>query len=69
MLTQASVYLMIVGTLIAASGDLAFNLRGYTFLMTNNLCTAAQSIVVKQKLMKKVRVFIGRDFNERSFEG
>ena len=55
MITQTSVYLMIVGAMIAASDDLAFNWFGYVFLMINNLCTAAQSVVIKQKLINKVR--------------
>ncbi|CAF3588528.1 unnamed protein product [Rotaria sp. Silwood1] len=50
---QASVYLMLVGAMIAASDDLTFNWFGYVFLIMNNLCTAAQGIVTKQKLINK----------------
>ncbi|CAF4618527.1 unnamed protein product, partial [Rotaria sp. Silwood2] len=54
LLAQASVYLMLIGAIIAASDDLSFNWFGYIFLIGNNICTAAQGIVVKQKLVNKV---------------
>lgn len=54
LISQASVYLMVMGALIASSDDLSFNLLGYTFLMSNNFFTAAQGIVMKQKLVSKV---------------
>jgi hypothetical protein len=51
---QLSVYLMVFGALIASSGDLTFNWFGYTFLSINNLCTAAQGVMIKKKLVNKV---------------
>ncbi|CAF0875222.1 unnamed protein product [Adineta steineri] len=49
-IAQASVYLMVIGALIASGDDLTFNWFGYTFLTLNNLSTTAQGIVIKQKL-------------------
>ncbi|CAF0744014.1 unnamed protein product [Adineta ricciae] len=57
LIAQASVYLMVIGALIASGDDLTFNWFGYTFLTVNNLCTTAQGIVMKQKLVNK-------DFNQ-----
>jgi len=54
-MSQASVYLMVLGALIAASDDLAFNWFGYMFIIINNLCTATQGVVIKQKLVNKVK--------------
>ncbi|CAF1166445.1 unnamed protein product [Rotaria sp. Silwood1] len=54
---QLSVYLMVIGALIASGDDLTFNLFGYVFLSINNLCTTAQGVVMKQKLVNK-------DFNQ-----
>jgi hypothetical protein len=45
---------MLVGAMIAASDDLTFNWFGYIFLLINNICTAAQGIIIKQKLVNKV---------------
>lgn len=45
---------MVLGALIAWSDDLTFNWTGYMFLMGNNLTTAVQGIVIKQKLVNKV---------------
>ncbi|CAF3889252.1 unnamed protein product [Rotaria sordida] len=59
LIAQASVYLMLIGAMIAASDDLTFNWSGYVFLIMNNLCTAAQGIVIKQKLINK-------EFNQNS---
>jgi hypothetical protein len=53
-IAQASVYLMVIGALIASGDDLTFNWFGYMFLSVNNLCTAAQGVVIKQKLVNKV---------------
>ncbi len=46
---------MVIGALIASGDDLTFNWFGYTFLTVNNLCTAAQGVVIKQKLVNKVK--------------
>ena len=46
---------MLLGAMIAASDDLTFNWFGYIFLFINNLCTAAQGVYIKQKLVNKVR--------------
>lgn len=46
---------MLLGAMIAASDDLTFNWFGYIFLLMNNFCTAAQGIVIKQKLVNKVK--------------
>ena len=54
LISQASVYLMLIGALIASGDDLTFNLFGYVFLTANNIFTAAQGIVMKQKLVNKV---------------
>jgi solute carrier family 35 protein len=55
LIAQSSVYLMLVGAMIAASDDLTFNWFGYVFLLMNNFCTAAQGVVIKQKLVNKVK--------------
>jgi hypothetical protein len=55
LISQASVYLMLIGALIASSDDLTFNWFGYLFLTINNLCTTAQGVVIKQKLVNKVK--------------
>ncbi|CAF1111488.1 unnamed protein product [Adineta steineri] len=52
-IAQFSVYIMLTGAMIAASDDLTFNWFGYIFLSINNLCTAAQGVVIKQKLVNK----------------
>ncbi|UJR14590.1 hypothetical protein I4U23_001585 [Adineta vaga] len=57
LIAQASVYLMVIGALIASGDDLTFNWFGYTFLFVNNLSTAIQGVVIKQKLVNK-------DFNQ-----
>lgn len=47
---QLSVYSMILGALIAASNDLAFNMKGYIFIMLTNALTAANGVFMKKKL-------------------
>eukprot|EP00040_Diaphanoeca_grandis_P010738 m.55013 g.55013 ORF g.55013 m.55013 type:complete len:337 (+) comp22010_c0_seq1:102-1112(+) len=50
---KISVALMLFGALIAAMDDLAFNLAGYTWIMANNVCTAANGVIMKKKLDAK----------------
>jgi solute carrier family 35 protein len=47
------VLVMVFGSLVAASNDLAFSLIGYSFVMLNNMCTATQGVYVKKKLDTK----------------
>lgn len=51
---------MLIGAMIAASDDLSFNSFGYMFLLVNNICTAAQNVVIKQKLVNKVSEKVSR---------
>jgi len=50
---QLSVYLMIFGSLVAASNDLAFNLKGYTYVLLNDFFTAGNGVLMKKKLESK----------------
>lgn len=47
---QLSVAMMILGAGVAAVKDLAFNLHGYSYVLVNNIFTASNNIVTKQKL-------------------
>jgi len=50
---QMSVYLMIFGSVVAASNDLAFNLLGYTYVLLNDFFTAGNGVLMKKKLESK----------------
>lgn len=45
-----SVLIMISGSMIAAANDVTFSLRGYTFVMVNNVFTTAAQIQTKKTL-------------------
>lgn len=53
MAVQMSVYLMIFGSAVAALNDLAFNLRGYTYVLLNDFFTAGNGVLMKKKLESK----------------
>lgn len=50
---QLSVYLMLFGAIVAASNDLAFNLRGYIYVFLNDFFTAANGVLMRKKLDAK----------------
>ena len=47
---QFSVFLMIFGAVVAAADDLSFNMKGYVFILLNDIATAGQGVVTKSKL-------------------
>ncbi|CAM4798632.1 unnamed protein product [Rotaria magnacalcarata] len=50
---EISVYLMVIGALIASGDDLMFNWFGYIFITVNNFSTTAQGVIIKQKLVNR----------------
>ncbi|XP_045107761.1 UDP-sugar transporter UST74c-like isoform X2 [Portunus trituberculatus] len=50
---QLTVYMMILGSIIAAVNDLSFDSIGYFFVLTNNVFTAGTGVYVKKKLESK----------------
>lgn len=50
---QFSVYMMILGAIVAAMNDLAFTVRGYVFITLNNVFTATNGVYLKKKLDSK----------------
>lgn len=47
---KISVALMVLGAIIAAGNDLGFNFHGYTFVLLNDVLTAANCVITKKKL-------------------
>ena len=53
---QLSVYIMVIGSCVAAYDDFSFNIFGYTSIILNDIFTAANNIYTKKKLEVLVRV-------------
>ncbi len=52
-IVQLSVAMMLGGALVAAANDLAFDATGYTYILLNDLFTAAQGVYLMKKLESK----------------
>ena len=50
---QATVWIMVIGALIAASNDLAFDALGYAMILSNDFFTAASGIFIQKKTEAK----------------
>jgi len=50
---QFAVFLMVAGACVAAVGDLAFDLMGYSYIFLNDIFTAANGVLSKQKMEEK----------------
>lgn len=51
--TKVSVFLIILGAVIAASDDLTFNTLGYSCVLLNDLFTASYAVCIKEKIESK----------------